>query len=303
VRNKCLTLSVIVICFLGTFAGAMDAQEKKSGQINWVDGYISAVGEGTATPSGNKVKDQLRAVRAATILAQRALLETVKGVKIDSQTKVQNRMTQEDVINARIEGTIQGAEMIKQNVRWEGNTPIATVELRICLGGFGACKSEKSIVNALALDQKDEPAHVPKQRLNDIVPKQETVIPRTQDILYDTSKPVTGIIFNLQGLFFERVILPVVMTISDGNKPFTVYSAKSVDPQIIRTHGVVRYTDSVDQAKGNPHLGNNTMIVPVTSVTKENMIIIGIDAARIIRETTSHGNDYLKSAKVIIAAK
>jgi hypothetical protein len=212
-------------------------------------------------------------------------------------------MTQEDVINARIEGTIQGAEMIKQNVRWEGDTPIATVELRICLSGVGACKPEKSIISALNLDQKDEPAYVPQKRLNDIVPKQETVIPRTQDILYDTSKPVTGIIFNLQGLFFERVILPVVMTISDGNKPFTVYSAKSVDPQIIRTHGVVRYTDSVDQAKGNPHLGNNTMIVPVTSVTKENMIVIGFDAARLIHETTSHGNDYLKSAKVIIAAK
>jgi len=302
-RYKCLTLSVIVICFLGTFAGAMDAQEKRAGQIDWVEGYISALGEGTCTPSGNKIKDQLRAIRAATIMAQRALLETVKGVKIDSQTKVQNRMTQEDVINARIEGTIQGAEMIKQNVRWEGDTPIATVELRICLSGVGACKPEKSIISALNLDQKDEPAHVPQQRLNDIVPKQETAIPRTQDIVYDTSKPITGIIFNLQGLFFERVILPVVMTISDGNKPFTVYSAKSVDPQIIRTHGVVRYTDSVDQAKGNPHLGNNTMIVPVTSVTKENMIVIGFDAARLIHETTSHGNDYLKSAKVIIAAK
>jgi hypothetical protein len=45
------------------------------------------------------------------------------------------------------------------------------------------------------------------------------------------------------------------------------------------------------------------MIVPVTSVTKENMIIIGIDAARLIRETTSHGNDYLKNAKVAIANK
>jgi len=300
---KCLTLSVIVICFLGTFAGAMDAQEKKSGQINWVEGYISAVGEGTATPSGNKVKDQLRAVRAATILAQRALLETVKELKIDSQTKVQNRMTQEDVINARIEGTIQGAEIVKQNLRWEGDTPIATVELRICLGGVGACKPEKSIIGALNLDQRSEQINAPSQRLDDIVAKQETILPKVKDILYDSSKSVTGIIFNLQGLFFERVILPVVMTISDGNKPFTVYSAKSVDPQIIRTHGVVRYTDSVDQAKGNPHLGNNTMIVPVTSVTKENMIIIGIDAARIIRETTSHGNDYLKSAKVIIAAK
>lgn len=302
-RYKCLTLSVIVICFLGTFAGAMDAQEKKSGQINWVEGYISAVGEGTATPSGNKVKDQLRAVRAATILAQRALLETVKELKIDSQTKVRNKMVQEDVINTRIEGTIQGAEIVKQNVQWEGDTPIATVELRICLSGVGGCKSEKSIINALNLDQRSEQINAPSQRLDDIVAKQETILPKVQDILYDSSKSVTGIIFNLQGLFFERVILPVVMTISDGNKPFTVYSAKSVDPQIIRTHGVVRYTDSVDQAKGNPHLGNNTMIVPVTSVTKENMIIIGIDAARIIRETTSHGNDYLKSAKVVIAAK
>jgi hypothetical protein len=33
------------------------------------------------------------------------------------------------------------------------------------------------------------------------------------------------------------------------------------------------------------------------------MIRIGFDAARVIRETTLYGNDYLKSAKVIIAAK
>jgi hypothetical protein len=45
------------------------------------------------------------------------------------------------------------------------------------------------------------------------------------------------------------------------------------------------------------------MIVPVSDVTKENMIMIGFGAARLIRETTSHGNDYLKNAKVIIAAK
>jgi len=302
-RYKCLILSVIVICFLGIFGGAMDAQEKKPGQINWVEGYISAVGEGTATPSGNKVKDQLRAVRAATILAQRALLETVKDLRIDSETKVENRMVKEDVIHTRVEGVIKGAQIVKQDVRWDGDTPIASVEMRICLSGIGACKSEKTIVNALALSQKDEPAHVPQQRLNDIVLKQETIIPRTQDITYDTSKPVTGVIFNLQGLFFEREYLPVVITVGDENKPFTVYSVKSVEPQIIRTYGVVRYTDSVEQARQNPHLGDNVIIVPVSGTTKENMIIIGFDAARLIRETTSHGKDYLKSAKVIIATK
>ena len=302
-RYKCLTLSVTVICFLGIFVGPMDAQEKGAGQINWMEGYISAVGKGTSTPSGNRMKDQLRAIRAATLMAQRALLETVKGVRIDSQTKVENRMVQEDLINTRIEGTVEGAEIVKQNVRWEGDTPIATVELRICLSGVGACSPEKSIISTLNLDQKDEPAHVPQQRLNDIASKQETTTPKIQDIIYDSSKPVTGIIFNLQGLYFEREILPVVITMNERNTPFTVYSVKSVDPQIIRTYGVVRYADSIEQAKQNPHLGDNIMIVPVSRVTGENMIVIGFNAARIIRETTSHGNDYLKTAKVMIAAR
>lgn len=302
-KYKLLVISLMAIFFISILCKQAITQGKKEGQVNWAEGYITAVGEGTATPSGNKAKDQLRAVRAATILAQRALLETVKELKIDSQTKVQNKMVQDDVINTRIEGTIQGAEIVKQDVRWEGETPIAKVELRICLGGIGACKSEKSIINTLALDQKNEPPQVPQQRIDDIASKQETVIPKNQDILYETGKPVTGVIFNLQGLFFERVILPVVITITDGNKPFTVYSAKSVDPQIFRTYGIVRYADSVDQAKQNPHLGDNTMIVPVTGVTKENMIIIGIEAARLIRETTSHGNNYLKNAKVTIASR
>lgn len=302
-KYRLLAVSLLVIFFFFTVSLETIAQGKREGQVNWVDGYVTAVGEGTATPSGNKIKDQLRAVRAATILAQRALLEAIKELKVDSQTKVQNKMAQEDVINTRIEGTIQGAEITRQNVRWEGETPIATVEMRICLGGIGACKSEKSIINTLALDQKNEPPDVPQQRLDEIVSKQEAVLPKTQDILYETGKPVTGIIFNLQGLFFERVILPVVITIGDGNKPYTVYSVKSVEPQVIRTYGVVRYADSVDQARQNSHLGDNTMIVPVTGVTKENLIIIGIDAARLIRETTSHGNNYLKNAKVAITSK
>jgi hypothetical protein len=302
-KYKCLTLSVTVICFLGIFVETMDAQERKPGQINWVEGYISAVGEGTATPSGNKLKDELRALRAATLLAQRSLLETVRDLKIDSQTKVKDRMVQEDVINTHVEGTVQGAEIVKQNVRWEAATPIATVELRICISGVGTCKSEQSIINALDLNHNNEPTYVPAQRLNDIVARQESIKQQVRDIVYDSSRPVTGIIFNLQGLFFERELLPVVITMGDGNKPFTVYSVKSVEPQVIRTYGVVRYADSVAQAKGNPYLGDNIMIIPASGVTQENMIMIELDAARIIQETTRHDNNYLKSAKVIIAAK
>jgi hypothetical protein len=302
-KHRLLAVSLLLIFFFPMLSLKTIAQEKREGQVNWVEGYISAIGEGTAAPSGNKAKDQLRATRAATILAQRALLETIKGFKVDAETKVGDRLLKDDVIRSSVGGMVAGAEIVKQDVRWEGETPIATVELRICLGGLGGCKSEKSFISALDLDQKSEQSNAPSQRLNDIAAKPETTVQKVQDVIYDSSRPVTGMILNLQGLVFERVILPVVITTGDENKPFTVYSVKSVDPQIIRTYGVVRYTGSVEQARKNPYLGDNVIVVPVSSITKDNMIMIVFDVARLIRETTSHGNDYLKSAKVIIADK
>jgi hypothetical protein len=305
-------LLVIFLSFL--FPQKAAAQGKGEGKVDWVGGYISGVGVGTATPSGNKVKDELRAVRAATVLGQRALLETIKGVRIDSQKKIQDRMTQEEVINTRIEGTIQGAQIVKQSVRWENERPIATVELRVCLGGFGACEPEKSIIGALALDHKAEPSNVPRVRLADTTVKQEKqtiqeksekgIMPqRPQEIAYDSSKPVTGVVFALQGMVFERVILPVIITMVDDGNPITVYSVKSVEPQVVRTYGAIRYADTVDQAKQNQYLGDNVIVVPVSDVTSENMIVIAFSSAKIIRETMVHGNDYLKNAKAVIAAR
>lgn len=284
-------------------ASGAAGQETAAGKVDWVEGYVSATGEGTAAPSQDKVKDRMKAIRAATVMGQRALLETIKGVKIDSSTRVEKKMLQEDAIHSLIEGTIRGAEIVRQDVRWEGDRPVATVELRVCLGESGACKSGKSLAGALDLDQKGEQNDAPKQRLDDIEPRQGNIAEKVPEVVYDSSRPVTGIILNLQSLHFERVILPVVITVGEGSGPITVYSVKSVEPLVIRTYGVVRYADSVDQARKNPDLGDNPIIVPVSGITKENMIQIGFDAARVVRETTLYGNDYLKNAKVIIAAK
>ena len=296
---------VIVLAALLQVVSASGAagQETAAGKVDWVEGYVSATGEGTAAPSQDKVKDRMKAVRAATVMGQRALLETIKGVKIDSSTRVERKMLEEDAIHSRIEGTIRGAEIVRQDVRWEDDRPVATVELRVCLAESGACKSGKSIVSALDLDRKGEQADAPKQRLDDIKPRQGNIAQKVPDVVYDSGRPVTGIILNLQSLRFERVILPVVIAVGEDHGPLTVYSVKNVEPEVIRTYGVVRYADSVDQARKNPHLGENPIIVPVSEITKENMIRIGLDAARVVRETTLYGNDYLKNAKVVIAAK
>ena len=299
-------LPIVYVMVMGLFfilAGGASSQELKGGRINWVDGFINASGEATAQPSGNKVKDQLRSLRAATIIAQRTLLETVKGLRIDSQTKVEAMMLKEDTINTRMEGIITSSEVVRQNVEWQGDVPLAAVEVRICLNEVSGCKSGRSIISVLELDQRGEPAHVPRDRLDDTVVKQVPSGPKIQGIAYDSSKLVTGLVFNLQGLFFEREVLPVVITAGDADKRFTVYSVKSVEPRVIRTYGVVRFADSVEQAKKNDYLGGNILVIPASRVTKDNMIVIEPSAARVIWETTRHGNDYLKEAKVIIASK
>ncbi len=122
-------------------------------------------------------------------------------------------------------------------------------------------------------------------------------------ITYDPAKPVTGVVFDLEGRFFERELLPVVITMAEDKSNLTVYSIKNVKPKVIRTYGVVRYADTLDLAKKNPYIGDNALVIPVEAVTKENMIVIGFEGARILKETTRHGNDYLSEAKVIVSAQ
>ena len=281
----------------------VSAQEMKSGEINWVQGYISAIGNGTADPSGNKVKDRLKSLRAAELVAQRTLLETLKGVQIDSKTTVENLMLKEDIISSRVNGVIRGAQIVKREVTWEKDIPLATVEIRVCLSNnVGGCNVDSSLMTALNIGPKSEPPYAPPERMKlQQVPLQAPPETHKKAVQYDGSRQVTGAIFNLEGQPFERQLLPVIITVTGENKSITVYSVKNVTPKVIQSYGVVRYADNEKQAKKNPYIGDNVVIIPVEGVTKENMIVIGTDAARLIRETTMHGNDYLSEAKVLIS--
>ncbi len=292
-------------------------QEAVIGQVNWEAGYIRAIGVGTAQSSGNKALDVMSATRAATVIGQRALLETIKGVRIDSTTRVENMMLTEDVIQSQVSGIIQGAQVIKATTEWVGDAPMVTVEMRICLN-LDQCNG-RPLIAALGLEGRSEPPHAP-HRIFAPPPPQQTqpvvVKPSVGDLPpaappkrkervkiqpSDPNKPVTGLILNLEGHPFERELLPIVATQGEDNQYLTVYSVKLVEPKIIRTKGVVRYQTSVEQAKKNPLAGDNVLVVPVENITKENMIIISLDAAKVISETNRYGNNYLSEGKVVIA--
>lgn len=302
-RHLFLALILSVTC------GVMAVYAQPQADINWSNGYIIASGQGTAPPGEHKGKARIKATIAAKVAAQRNLLEVIKGVRITSQTTVQDAMLSEDIIRTRIDGMLKGAYMVGDPfLEMVEGVPVVTVTMKVCLNGMPKeCADRPTLTNVLELDSRPVPAYVPKITLVDPVPPSlppaDSPKPRGwQPPAYDSSKPVTGLVVHLGGHYFERELLPVVITQGRPDQ-ITVYSVKVVKPSVVRTYGAVRYADNADTIRSSQTLGMNPMIVTAEAVTKDNMILIRSGDAKLIRETLAHGNDYLGNAKFMILVR
>ena len=302
-RGRIGLAALVSFLVFGTAAipGNLPAPE---GSVDWVGGHIEGVGHGTAQPSGNRPTDRLKAIRAAEVLAQRALAETIHGVRVDGETSMGDAVKRY-VLESRVQGLVRGARKVEEKVTWDGDIPFATVMLRVCLAEGGKeCRGVSSLVGILPAAERKEPAYVPAVEFGDGPPGGnggEKAAPGDGKLSYDSSRQVTGLVLDLRSTGHVRELFPVLATIGEKGALETVFSAKRVRPEVIRTHGVARYADSVSQARGNPLVGDNPLVVAVAEVTQENLLVIRKEAARVIRETTRYGNDYLANAKVIIA--
>lgn len=135
-----------------------------SGGINWSTG--SVIAEGVGVPPENmpsQAAASAMACRAAVVVAQRNLLETVKGVRVESQTLVENFMLKSDVIRTAVSGVIQGAVIRSRKVEADGS---CTVTLEISLTG----KIASHIYDEMLLSSNRFPLkNNPEKMLSDIV--------------------------------------------------------------------------------------------------------------------------------------
>ncbi len=114
--------------------GAAWSQEGKSGEaiestaqgsINWTSGDIFATGIGAppAMPA-NAAQARAMAERAAFVVALRNLLEIVKGVRVDSESVVENFMVKSDIIKTRVDGIVKGARVVKTSYMSDGSVEV-----------------------------------------------------------------------------------------------------------------------------------------------------------------------------------
>jgi hypothetical protein len=127
-------LRVILISSLLLLAGPAGAQTfgpsdavetVGSGTVNWTTGEVYATGLGAPPAmSANMAQARAMAERAAQVVAIRNLLETVKGVRVDSETVVENFLVKSDVIKTRVEGIVKGARIVKMQHMSDGSVEV-----------------------------------------------------------------------------------------------------------------------------------------------------------------------------------
>jgi hypothetical protein len=111
------------------------------GAIDWSGKTVWARGAGVLDP-GNSNRDLAwqMAQRAATVVAQRNLLEIVKGVRVDSDTRVQDLMAENDSVYQRIEAVVKGARQ-RSPARYDSLGGTVEIELECALNGEGGVAS------------------------------------------------------------------------------------------------------------------------------------------------------------------
>lgn len=168
--------------------------ETANGQINYTAQYVEA--KGSAVIDNERFKNtaqaRLMAERGAIVVAQRNLLEIVKGVNVIGETTVQDMITTGDYVYSRVEGIVKGAKQFGPS---RENNGVIEVTLRMPLydnaNGVSAGFSNEGLNNARRVAGIEEVANV-----------------AVETGAADGSSPLA---FNIKGTKIDPSMFPVVV--------------------------------------------------------------------------------------------
>ena len=237
-----------------------------TGEVNWSTNVIRGVGSGAPNQDApNIAVARLGAERAAKLDAMRNILETVKGVRIDSQTTVVNFTTQSDVINSRIEGFVRGARVVKTRYLSDGGVEVI-IEVPITGGLADTVYGNIGGLGTLS-------------------------VPKTGNPVY------TGLIIDARGIGAKPAMSPKVLD-EDGKE---VYGSAYVSREFAIKQGIVGYAKDVNAAKQNERVTANPVIVKglkTKGAGSSDIVISNSDAAG-LRDASKNLN-FLEQTRVII---
>lgn len=240
------------------------------GSIDWTKGVVTATGFGAPPPNAvNAAQARAMAERAAFLVATRNLLETVKGIRVDSATLVENMIVSSDVIKTEVSGFVQGAQIIKKQVSPDGSVMV-TVAMKLT-GDFSNAFLPQSSGGG------------------EVIPLQQGQAPPATSF--------TGLIVDARGIGVRPAVAPKIRN-EEGRE---VYGSAFVNRQYAVEQGMVGYLKDVESAKGNPRVTDRPLMVKALKADGPNKtdLVISNSDAQVLHGMKEHLT-FLEKARVMV---
>lgn len=234
----------------------------EKGSINYGDRTIQAIGIGFIPENViNAGQARRAAMRIAKQDALRQLIEIVNGVNVTSETTVSGAMF-DDMIKTQVQGAIRGARRVGQPSYLSDTSVEVTYEVKM------------ADISKVLLPMADSAPTLQYGTANNT----NAAATSSSTAAQTTSGGVTGIIIDGTGLGLRPAMSPRILN-QDGS---VVYGPSQYSRDYAASNGVVGYAKTLDQAKNDPRVQGNPLIIRGTS-------IFGSSAADITISNTDAG--------------
>ncbi len=267
-------IMVVMFLFILNLNAQIYQQVANVGNINWQDQIIRSTGIGAPNPKMPLAAQRAGAIEAAKRVALRNLLETVKGMAINSETTVENAMIASDIINTQVSGIVRNFKVV--NTRYM-STGDVEVDVEIPLSGV--------LSDAL----------LPGQQGGIMMPGQN--FPIDPSFLPQQSGVFTGLIIDARGTNLRPAMAPKILD-EQGNE---VYGSGYVSRDYAVQIGVVGYEKDINRAKTNERVTDNPLIIKGIKSSGSNradLVISNSDAQMVL--AAAKNLNFMEQCKVMI---
>ena len=236
-----LALAVGVVWAQGK---AVQGDPKVPSGVNWQGQVIRATGAGAPDmKASSPAQARLGAEMAAKMDALRQLLSQVKGVSIDSSTKMDDAMKKDTAINAKVEGVVKGFKVVGKRY-FSDNGVEVDVEV-------------STAMLTDAIDPDPAPVAAPGKP--------------------DGEKKNTGLVIDARGLKVMPALAPRVL--DDAGKP--VYTIDSLSAEARKSAGVASYMQSLEEAQKSLKAGDKPLVIKAAKANGSDLQLAADDAKKL----------------------
>ena len=271
---------IVVISIFGTLFSQDNfiGDVFENGSVNYGDRTIQAIGIGFIPENViNAGQARRAAMRIAKQDALRQLIEIVNGVNVTSETTVSGAMF-DDVIKTQVQGAIRGARRVGEPKYLSDTSVEVTYEVKMAdISRVLLPMAEKA--PTLTFDDATVGAAATPGASGDQGSNADSG---------PTSGGVTGIIIDGKGLGLRPAMSPRIMNQSGS----VVYGPGQYSRDYAASNGVVGYAKSLEQAKADPRVQGNPLVIRGSSVSGSSaadLVVSNVDAGKIARADGSAG--------------